>query len=108
MYRALDVYVVASRQEGGPKGVLESLASGIPLVSTRVGQAPDIVEQGVTGLLVDVEDADGLAEAVVRIHDEAELTRALARNGRAAAEGYAYPRLDPLWASLLRGFVERG
>ena len=39
-YHALDAYVVASRQEGGPKGVLESLAAGVPLVSTRVGQAP--------------------------------------------------------------------
>ncbi len=38
-YHALDVYVVASRQEGGPKAVLEALASGVPLVTTRVGQA---------------------------------------------------------------------
>ncbi|HEU0246189.1 MAG TPA: glycosyltransferase, partial [Gaiellaceae bacterium] len=37
-YHALDVYVVASRQEGGPKAVLESMATGVPLVSTRVGQ----------------------------------------------------------------------
>src|SRR5262249_25572139 len=38
-YHALDLYVVAARQEGGPKSVLESMAAGVPLVTTRVGQA---------------------------------------------------------------------
>jgi glycosyltransferase involved in cell wall biosynthesis len=107
-YRALDVYVVASRQEGGPKGVLEALASGVPLVTTRVGQAPVVVEPDVTGLLVDVEDAEGLATEIVRLHDDRELAGSLARSGRATAERYAYPELDPLWATLLEGFVERG
>ena len=60
-YHALDAYVVASRQEGGPKGVLESLAAGVPLVSTRVGQAPSIVRDGETGLLVDVDDVEAIA-----------------------------------------------
>lgn len=107
-FQALDVYVVASRQEGGPKGVLEALASGVPLVTTRVGQAPDVVDDGVTGLLVDVEDAEGLAERVLRLHDDAALAASLAEAGRGTAERYDYPRLDPLWASLLDGFVEHG
>lgn len=41
MFQALDLYIVASREEGGPKAVLESMASGVPLVTTRVGQAMD-------------------------------------------------------------------
>ena len=48
-YQALDAYLVTSREEGGPKGVLESMASGIPLISTRVGQAQDLVKQGING-----------------------------------------------------------
>ena len=43
-YVALDAYLVTSRQEGGPKAVLEAMATGTPLVTTRVGQAQDIVE----------------------------------------------------------------
>jgi glycosyltransferase involved in cell wall biosynthesis len=106
-YHALDAYVVASRQEGGPKGVLESLASGVPLVSTRVGQAPSIVRDGVAGLLVHVDDIDAIGSAVVRLHDDAGLRESLRAAGRATAEQYAYERLDPAWAALLEGFVER-
>ena len=43
-YHALDAYLVTSRQEGGPKSVLESMAAGVPLVTTRVGQAPELVD----------------------------------------------------------------
>ena len=42
-YRAIDVCLVASRDEGGPKAVLEAMATGVPLVTTRVGQAADLV-----------------------------------------------------------------
>lgn len=106
-YHALDVYLVASRQEGGPKGVLESLATGVPLVSTRVGQAQEIVEDGRTGFLADVEDADALADVIVRLWDDGGAGEALRERGRATAEAHSYPRLDTLWAGLLEGFVAR-
>lgn len=51
-YRALDMYLVTSREEGGPMGLMESMASGVPVVSTRVGMAPDLIVDGVTGGLV--------------------------------------------------------
>ncbi len=105
-YHALDVYLVASRQEGGPKSVLESLATAVPLVSTRVGQAPEIVEDGRAGLLADVDDVEALAGLVVRVHDDDELASRLREAGRQTAHAYAYPLLDPLWAELLSGFVE--
>jgi glycosyltransferase involved in cell wall biosynthesis len=106
-YHALDVYVVAARQEGGPKAVLEALAAGVPLVATRVGQAPEVVEDGRTALLVDVEDAEGLAAAVERVHGDSALAEAFRLPGRATAESLALERLDPLWGRLLDGFVER-
>jgi glycosyltransferase involved in cell wall biosynthesis len=48
-YHALDLYLVTSREEGGPMGLMESMASGVPVVSTKVGMAPDLVIDGVTG-----------------------------------------------------------
>ena len=104
-YHALDGYLVTSRQEGGPKAVLESMATGVPLVTTKVGQAPELVAHGENGLLVDVDDVDGLAAAVRRTHDDAELRRRLCAAGRTTAEAYAEERLDPSWARLLEGFV---
>ena len=106
-YHALDVYVVASRQEGGPKSALESMASGVPLVSTHVGQVPDIARDEQNALLADVEAVDALVLAVMRLYDDAELRGRLVAAARLTAEAYAEERLDERWARLLDGFVHR-
>src|SRR5204862_205248 len=67
VYAALDAYVVPSRQEGGPKGVLEAMAAGVPVVSTRVGQAKELILDGENGRLVDVDAAEALAERLATI-----------------------------------------
>jgi glycosyltransferase involved in cell wall biosynthesis len=106
-YSTVDVCLVTSRQEGGPKSVLEAMAAGVPLVTTRVGQATELVTDDVNGLLADVDDVDGLTSAVLRVHGDAGLRARLRKNGRETAEAYAEERLDPLWAQLLEGFVDR-
>ena len=60
VYSAIDVCLVASRDEGGPRAVLESMASRVPLVTTRVGQAADLVRHGENGWMVEPEDVEGL------------------------------------------------
>lgn len=107
-YHALDAYLVASRQEGGPKSALESLAAGVPLVSTRVGQVPEVVEDGRAGLCAEVGDDEALAGLLLRVCDDERLAQSLRAAGRATAEAYAYPLLDARWAALLEGFVDRG
>jgi glycosyltransferase involved in cell wall biosynthesis len=106
-YHAVDVCLVTSRQEGGPKSVLEAMATGVPLVSTRVGQAAELVLDGENGLLADVDDVDALVAATERLHDEKGLRTRLRAAGRRTAEAHAEERLDPLWAELLEGFVPR-
>jgi glycosyltransferase involved in cell wall biosynthesis len=108
-YDAIDVCVVASRDEGGPRAVLESMATGVPFVTTRVGQAADLVEHGANAWMVDVEDVDALAASIVNVADasEDELDRVRAA-GRATAESNSYPSLRPRWRALLDGFVALG
>jgi glycosyltransferase involved in cell wall biosynthesis len=106
-YHALDVHLVASRQEGGPKSVLESMATGVPLVTTRVGQAPEVATDERDALLADVDDVESLAHAVLRVRDDAALRESLRTAGRRTAEAYAEERLDGRWAQLLEGFVRR-
>jgi glycosyltransferase involved in cell wall biosynthesis len=106
-YHGVDVCLVTSRQEGGPKAVLEAMATGVPLVTTRVGQATELVADGQNGLLADVEDVDALVAAVEHVHEDAELRARLRASGRATAEAHAEERLDPLWSRLLEGFVRR-
>lgn len=107
MFYALDVYLVASRQEGGPKAILESMASGIPIISTRVGQATDLIRNGENGWLADVEDIAGLAACVLQVYSSGDsaLTQVLSR-GRECAEINSYNAQLPLWASFMKGFVE--
>jgi glycosyltransferase involved in cell wall biosynthesis len=99
LYAALDAYVVPSRQEGGPKGVLEAMASGVPVVSTRVGQAAEIIRDGENGWLVDVEDAEGLAERL------AAVDRSTVAAGLETARANAYDAQLPLWRAFFDGFV---
>jgi glycosyltransferase involved in cell wall biosynthesis len=106
-YHEVDVCLVTSRQEGGPKAVLEAMATGVPLVTTRVGQAAEIVADGENGLLADVDDVEALVAAVQRVHDDEVLRARLRASGRATAEAHAEERLDPQWARLLEGFVRR-
>jgi glycosyltransferase involved in cell wall biosynthesis len=105
-YQALDAYVVSSRDEGGPKAVLEAMACGVPLVTTRVGQAADLVVDGHNGWLVDLEDAEGLAHAVQRALGDRERRDRTVRAGRETAAANAYGAQVPLWASFFRGYVE--
>jgi glycosyltransferase involved in cell wall biosynthesis len=106
-YHSVDVCLVTSRQEGGPKSVLEAMATGVPLVSTRVGQAAELVVDGQNGLLADVDDVDALVAATERLHEDEGLRTRLRAAGRRTAEAHAEDRLDPLWAQLLEGFVPR-
>jgi glycosyltransferase involved in cell wall biosynthesis len=105
-YRGVDLCLVTSRDEGGPKAVLESMATGVPLVTTRVGQAADLVRDGENGWLRDVEDAEGLAAGVVRVAQasEAELEPVLSA-ARETAERCSWEALRPCWRDLLGGFV---
>jgi len=68
-YHALDLYIVSSREEGGPMGLMESMATHVPVVSTNVGMAPDLIEDGVTGGLDLTITPEGLAAKVREILD---------------------------------------
>lgn len=101
LYHALDAYVVPSRQEGGPKGVLEAMASGVPVASTRVGQAAELIVDGRNGRLVDVEDAEALADALVAVAGDASVVAA----GLETAAANSSTALEPLWRRFFDGFV---
>lgn len=93
LYRALDLYLVTSRAEGGPKGILESMASGVPLVSTCMGMAPDVIRSGENGQLADVEDVDALAAFVQEIIDSPKRGEMLATAAAADATAYDWRRI---------------
>ncbi len=83
---AFDVCIVPSLNEGMSRVILEAGAAGVPVVATSVGGIPDILDAGVTGLLVAPRDATALADAVLRLAEVPELRRVM---GEAAREKVA-------------------
>jgi glycosyltransferase involved in cell wall biosynthesis len=105
LYQTLDLYIVASRQEGGPKAVLESMASGVPLITTRVGQAMDLVQHKKNGWIVDVEDVEGLAYWAEHVIENRSGLESVLTRARKTAEKNAYSAQLPLWKEFMKGFV---
>jgi len=81
-----DVFLLPSLQEGMPIAVLEALRAGLPVVVSRVGAMPEMIEHGKTGMLIDPGKAEDIVDAVKKIADDAELRSSLAKNGRALFE----------------------
>ncbi len=80
-YQSLDLYLVCSRAEGGPKAILESIACGVPVVSTRVGMASEIIENGKNGYVVDEVDSDYIYEKADLLLSNEYLRKEISRNG---------------------------
>ena len=80
------VFVSSSRREPFANANLEAMAAGRPIVATRVGGNVEMVEDEVSGLLVEPEDADGLAEAILRLLGERERATLMGRAARQRVE----------------------
>lgn len=107
VYADLDVLVLTSLNEGTPVSVIEAMATGRPVVATRVGGVPDLVEDGTTGLLRDSGDAAGVAEAVKAFLADDELRGRVSQEAREVAmEQFRVERLvadmESLYSELLR------
>lgn len=92
-YNALDLYLVTSRAEGGPKAILESMATGVPIVSTKVGMASDIIKENYNGLLAEIEDEKVLSEKAARIIEDKKLTERLVNNALDTVKNYAWEEI---------------
>ncbi|HEY7142416.1 MAG TPA: glycosyltransferase family 4 protein [Methylomirabilota bacterium] len=107
IYADLDIVALTSRSEGSPVALIEAMAAGRPVVATRVGGVPDVVDDGVTGRLVPPGDAAAAAGAILELLSDPKRAQTI---GQAARERVA-PRfsvarlltdLDELYRALLR------
>jgi glycosyltransferase involved in cell wall biosynthesis len=85
LYATSDIFVLPTRADCYSLVCLEALAAGLPLVTTRVGGIPDVVLEGRTGHLVEVDDAAGLARALLGLARDPELRRTMGIAARADA-----------------------
>ena len=82
---AADICLLTSISEGIPLTVIEAMAAGLPVVATRVGGMGEVVEEGITGLLVPPGDAEGLAGNVLRLAGNPVMRTQLGQRGRTRA-----------------------
>jgi glycosyltransferase involved in cell wall biosynthesis len=78
VYAAMDIFVLPSLNEGLPMTVLEAMAASKPVIATRVGAIPRVIEDDRTGLLVNPGDTAGLRDAIARLLGDANLCRRMA------------------------------
>ncbi len=105
--RALDgatVLVLPSRSEGLGRVVVEAFCRGRGVVGSRVGGIPDIVEDGVSGVLVPPEDAHALAEALVRVLSDRAHAEQLGVAAHAAVQSWLATPDE--YARRIRGLVD--
>ena len=86
LYASCDLFVLPTRGEVFPLAGMEALAAGLPLVATRVGGLPELVVDGESGRLVDVDDGDGLGDALEELVNDAPLRRRMSERARRDAE----------------------
>jgi len=106
VYADLDVLVVSSDNEGTPVSAIEAMASGCPVVATRVGGLPDLIEDGEVGHLVPARDAEAMSGAILGLLRDGDRARRMGQSARGLVQGrYRAERLcrdiEALYTELL-------
>jgi len=107
VYGAVDALVLPSHTEGLPRVVLEAMATETPVVATRVGGVPEVVDDGEAGLLCAPHNPDALGRAIERLAQDAELADRLGRAGRErVVESFTWKALYDRFEAALTSLAE--
>ncbi len=101
---SMDVFVLSSLNEGLGRVLLEAMAAGRPVVATKVGGVPEVVKDGITGILVPPSDPEEMSSAIMKILTNPEMADAMGEEGRKWAERFdiqnAVEKLESLYRNL--------
>tara|TARA_R110002124_G_scaffold287089_1_gene470334 strand:+ start:111601 stop:112617 length:1017 start_codon:yes stop_codon:yes gene_type:complete len=96
-----DVFINTTNFDNMPVSVIEAMALGLPVVSTKVGGIPFLIENNKTGVLVSPNNVDAFAAALSHLLSSATLGETLSVNGRSLAETYDWEKVKSKWHVLL-------
>ncbi|AGN00938.1 group 1 glycosyl transferase [Salinarchaeum sp. Harcht-Bsk1] len=106
VYDAMDALVLPSYTEGLPRVVLEAQAMATPVIASRVGGVPEVVEDGETGFLYEPGDAVGLSDAIDQVASGEDLRRRIGQRGRAnVVEKWSWVQLYDRYEKFLKQIV---
>lgn len=106
LYDALDLYLINSREEGGPKAAFESMAKGIPLITTRVGQCADLIKSGENAMMSELDDVEGLGLSIREVLSDEKLREKIIQNGFHTAREYSVENQLPLWRNYFSKLID--
>ncbi|MEM1550700.1 MAG: glycosyltransferase family 4 protein, partial [Candidatus Bathyarchaeia archaeon] len=93
LYWEASVFVMPSLSEAFGVAILEAMASGTPVVATRVGGIPELVEHNVNGLLVEPNNYKALAEAILTVLENTDIAARLGQQGRITAQRFGLEQM---------------
>jgi L-malate glycosyltransferase len=93
LLRAMDVFVLSSREEGLGSALIEAMACSLPVVGTNAGGIPELIEDGRNGFVVPKADPDALAEALLRLAGDIDLRARFARSSFEKSRRYSIERM---------------
>jgi glycosyltransferase involved in cell wall biosynthesis len=113
LYRSSDVLLLPSYEEGLPYVILEGMGAGLPVISTRIGGIPDVIENQVNGFLIEPGDVPALAERILRLCRDPELRRRVGQaNRQKIATSYTeeaiFSRIAGIYDALAAGRLDNG
>ena len=97
LYNEADCFLNGSRIDNQPLSILEAFASGLPVVTTNAGGIPDVVTDGVTALLVEMDDYAALARAAVNLLEHPEIAARLINEARKECRRYTWEAVRAQW-----------
>jgi N-acetyl-alpha-D-glucosaminyl L-malate synthase BshA len=103
---AADLFLLPSAQESFGLAAAEAMACEVPVVASRVGGLPEVIEHGVTGFLHQPDDLDGMARSAVSVLSDPELHRRIATSARRSiVERFCVDRVVPMYESYYEEIV---
>ena len=107
LYATADLVLNTSTVDNMPISLLEAFASGVPVVSTDAGGIPDMVDDGITGLLVPVGDVQAMAAAAMRLLQDRALAARLTQAALSRVLAYQWTQVRERWLDTYRRAAAR-
>jgi glycosyltransferase involved in cell wall biosynthesis len=88
LLHSFDIFVLASKKEGLGTSVLDAQAAGLPIVATNAGGIPEMIENGVNGLLVEKQNSGALANGILKLISDADLIKKISSGAKISVEKF--------------------
>jgi len=103
-----DLFLLPSEMESFGLAALEAMACEVPVVASRVGGLPEVIDEGVTGYLLEMGDVDGMAEAAIQLLQDEDLHQEMSRRARAVAvERFSSQKIVPIYEAFYQEVLQK-